>query len=65
MDIQHLKTFVEIVQQGSFAGAARQLEVDPSAVTRAVAALEAALGTRLLQRTTRKVALTEAGAGYL
>jgi DNA-binding transcriptional LysR family regulator len=65
MDIQHLKTFVEVVQQGSFAGAARQLEVDPSAVTRAVAALEAALGARLLQRTTRKVALTEAGAGYL
>jgi DNA-binding transcriptional LysR family regulator len=65
MDTQHLKTFVEVVQQGSFAGAARTLDMDPSAVTRAVAAVEAALGTRLLQRTTRKVALTEAGAGYL
>jgi DNA-binding transcriptional LysR family regulator len=65
MDIQHLKTFVEVVQQGSFAGAARQLEIDPSAVTRAVAALEATLGARLLQRTTRKLALTEAGASYL
>jgi DNA-binding transcriptional LysR family regulator len=65
MDIRQLKTFVEVVQQGSFAGAARQQGVDPSAVTRAVAALEAALGARLLQRTTRKVALTEAGAAYL
>jgi DNA-binding transcriptional LysR family regulator len=65
MDTQHLKTFVEVVQQGSFAGAARALDMDPSAVTRAVSALEAVLGTRLLQRTTRKIALTEAGAGYL
>lgn len=65
MDTQHLKTFVEVAQQGSFAGAARVLDMDPSAVTRAVSALEAVLGTRLLQRTTRKVALTEAGAGYL
>lgn len=65
MDTRHLKIFVEVVQQGSFAGAARALDMDPSAVTRAVAALEAALGARLLQRTTRQVALTEAGAGYL
>ncbi len=65
VDTQHLKTFVEVVRQGSFAGAARALEVDPSAVTRAIAALETALGARLLQRTTRKVALTDAGAEYL
>jgi DNA-binding transcriptional LysR family regulator len=65
MDTQHLKTFVEVVHQGSFAGAARALDMDPSAVTRAVAAIESALGARLLQRTTRSVALTEAGAGYL
>jgi len=65
MDIQHLKVFIGVVQQGSFAGAARQLDLTPSAVTRAVAALEATLGARLLQRTTRKVALTEAGAAYL
>ena len=65
MDIQHLKVFIEVVQQGSFAGAARQLDLTPSAVTRAVAALETTLGARLLQRTTRKVALTEAGAAYL
>jgi DNA-binding transcriptional LysR family regulator len=65
MDTQHLKTFVEVAQQGSFAAAARQLGLAPPAVTRSVAALEAALGARLLQRTTRKVALTEAGAAYL
>ena len=65
MDIQHLKVFIQVVQQGSFAGAARQLDLTPSAVTRAVAALETTLGARLLQRTTRKVALTEAGAAYL
>ena len=65
MDIQQLKVFIQVVQQGSFAGAARHLDLTPSAVTRAVAALETTLGARLLQRTTRKVALTEAGAAYL
>jgi DNA-binding transcriptional LysR family regulator len=65
MNIQHLRTFIEVVHQGSFAGAARVLDMNPSAVTRAVASLEAALGARLLQRTTRRIALTEAGAGYL
>lgn len=65
VDVQQLKTFVEVARQGSFAAAARRLGVDPSAVTRAVAALEGALGARLLQRTTRRVALTDAGAGYL
>lgn len=64
MDIQQLKTFVEVVHHGSFAGAARQLDMAPSMVTRAVAALERTLGVRLLQRTTRKLALTEAGAAY-
>jgi DNA-binding transcriptional LysR family regulator len=65
MDLQQLRAFVEVVDQGSFAGAARQLDMAPSAVTRAVAALEATLGARLLQRTTRKLALTESGAAYL
>jgi DNA-binding transcriptional LysR family regulator len=65
MDMRHLKVVIEVVHQGSFAGAARHLDLTPWAVTRAVAALEAALGARLLQRTTRKVALTEAGAAYL
>lgn len=65
MDIAQLKTFVDVVQQGSFAAVARQRNVAPSAVTRAVAALEQALGVRLLQRSTRRLALTEAGEAFL
>ena len=55
MDTEHLKTFVEVVQQGSFAAAARKLDIDPSAVTRAIASLEKDLGLRLLERTTRQL----------
>lgn len=64
MDIQQLRTFVEVVHQGSFAAAARLLDLAPSAVTRSVAALEEELGVRLMQRTTRKLSLTDAGAAY-
>ena len=64
MDTEHLKMFVEVVQQGSFAAAARRFDIEPSAVTRAVAALEKDLGLRLLERTTRRLALTDAGKIY-
>ena len=64
MDTEHLKTFVEVVQQGSFAAAARKFDVDPSGVTRAIASLERDLGLRLLERTTRQLVLTEAGKVY-
>ncbi|WP_296306648.1 LysR family transcriptional regulator [Pseudomonas sp.] len=64
MDTQHLRTFIEVVRQGSFAGAARRLDMASSQVTRAVAALETDLGTRLMHRTTRKLTLTESGAAY-
>lgn len=64
MDTQHLRTFIEVVRQGSFAGAARRLDLASSQVTRAVAALEADLGTRLMHRTTRKLTLTESGTAY-
>lgn len=64
MDTEHLKTFVEVVQQGGFAAAARKFDIDPSVVTRAVAALEKDLGLRLLERTTRQIMLTEAGRVY-
>ncbi len=64
MDLQQLRTFVAVVNLGSFAAAARQLEVAPSVVTRAVAGLEQALGVLLMHRTTRKLALTESGALY-
>ena len=64
VDTQHLRIFVEVVRQGSFAGAARHLDLAPSQVTRGVAALEVELDARLMQRTTRKLALTDAGAAY-
>ncbi len=56
---------MEVADRGSFAQAARRLGRSPAAVTRAVAELEARLGVRLLTRTTRAVALTEAGRRFL
>jgi len=60
-----MKVFQRVVDEGGFASAARALHLSPAAATRLVAALEATLGTRLLQRTTRKLSLTDAGAAYL
>lgn len=57
--------FVAVAEQGGFAAAARRLGRSPSAVTRAVAELEARLGVRLFNRTTRAVSLTEVGARFL
>src|SRR4051812_19530434 len=65
MDIDALKTFVSVAQQGSFAAVARDLAVDPSSVSRNIALLEDELGIRLFQRSTRAMALTEAGERYL
>lgn len=65
MDRLHLlNVFVNVVDAGGFAGAARALNVSPPVVTRAVNELEAHLGVRLLTRTTRVVRVTEAGARY-
>lgn len=60
-----MRVFVRVAETGGFAEAARQLHMSPPAVTRAVAALEEAIGARLLTRTTRAVKLTEAGGRYL
>jgi DNA-binding transcriptional LysR family regulator len=57
--------FVAVAERGSFAAAAKALGRSPAAVSRAVMALEARLRTQLLRRTTRAVALTDAGARYL
>lgn len=59
--LQGLVAFAETVGRGSFAGAARALGLSPSAVAKAVARLEDALGLRLLHRTTRQVSLTSDG----
>lgn len=59
--VDELAAFVAILDAGSLAGAARQLRRSPPWVTRALAGLEARLGTRLLERSTRRLAPTEAG----
>src|SRR6476660_3696500 len=60
-----MQAFVEVADLQGFAPAARKLGLSPSGVTRLIAALEERLGARLLQRTTRQVALTDVGARYL
>lgn len=63
-DLNDIVVFVHVVQTGSFTAAGRALELPKSTVSRKISALEARLGTRLLQRTTRSLALTEAGRVY-
>ncbi len=65
MEIATLKLFVEIAKLGSLAEVARKHDVDPATISRNLAGLEAELGTRLFQRTTRKLSLTPAGQDYL
>ena len=60
-----MSTFVAVAELKSFVAAARKLALSPSVVTRTIGGLEERLGLRLLQRTTRSVALTDAGARYL
>lgn len=64
MDIASLRLFVDVVRRGSFAAAARDHDLAPSSVSRAIEGLENDLATRLFQRTTRRLTLTEAGASY-
>lgn len=63
--LRALRVFAQVIAEGSFAGAARALDLAPAVVTRAVSDLEDHLGVRLLNRTTRKLALTEVGEDYL
>jgi DNA-binding transcriptional LysR family regulator len=65
LDLNLLKTFADVARRGSFAAVARDEGVDPSSVSRRVAALEQALSLTLFERTTRRLALTEAGRLYL
>lgn len=65
METETLSLFVEVARAGSFAEAARRSNIDPSLVSRRVSGLEHELGFRLFQRTTRTIALTEAGTEFL
>lgn len=65
MNLPDLGLVSDILRLGSFAAAARARGTDASSVSRSVAGIEAALGLRLFQRTTRRLALTEEGDRYL
>lgn len=60
-----MQLFVRIAETGSFTGVASQMGLAPSAVTRQIAALEKHLGSQLMERSTRRLRLTTAGAAYL
>lgn len=63
--LRAMRVFARVIDEGSFAGAARALDLAPAVVTRLVAELEEHLGARLMNRTTRRIALTEIGEAYL
>ncbi len=63
--LQSMRVFIRVVEAGSFTAAARQLSSTTAYTSRAISDLEAHLRTRLLNRTTRRIALTEAGKRYL
>ena len=60
-----MRVFQKVIDEGGFAAAARALDMSPAGVTRLVTDLEQHLGARLMQRTTRKLLLTDAGEAYL
>jgi DNA-binding transcriptional LysR family regulator len=63
--LQSMRVFAKVVEHSSFAKASQALDISSAVVTRHVADLEAHLGTRLLNRTTRRLSLTETGLAYL
>jgi len=66
MDLfQAMRMFVKVAEAGSFSGAARALDTSNPSVTRHIADLEAYIGARLFNRSTRRLSLTEAGSNYL
>ena len=65
MDLRHLRTFVTVAEQGTVSGAALRLRVAQPALSRQIAALEAALGVTLFDRVRRRLVLTEPGEQLL
>ena len=65
METRDLEVLMHVVRLGSFAAAARELAVDPSSVSRSVAAIENELGARIFLRNTRHISLTEAGQVFV
>jgi DNA-binding transcriptional LysR family regulator len=59
-----LDVFSRVIALGSMSQAAREMGLSPAVVSKRIKRLEESLGTRLLQRTTRQICLTEAGQGY-
>jgi DNA-binding transcriptional LysR family regulator len=65
VEVRHLRAFLAVVDEGGFTQAAAALGTSQAAVSRTIAALEEALGARVLRRTTREVALSPVGARIL
>ncbi|HOV03936.1 MAG TPA: LysR family transcriptional regulator [Kaistiaceae bacterium] len=62
--LSDMEIFARVVTAGSLSAAGREVSLSPAVVSKSLRRLEERLGTRLLQRTTRRIALTEAGQGY-
>ncbi|MET0210735.1 MAG: LysR family transcriptional regulator [Burkholderiaceae bacterium] len=63
--VKAMRVFTRVIDEGSLAAAARAMDLAPAVVTRLIADLEEHLGARLLNRTTRRLSLTDVGEGYL
>src|SRR3546814_13374021 len=64
-ELTAMRIFVKVAETGSFSAVARQTDMSASSISRQINSLEDLLGVRLLKRTTRNLALTEAGHQYL
>ena len=65
MDIRHYRSFIALADEGSFTAAARKLHIVPSGPSVTIKEMEEELGVTLVQRTTRRVSLTDAGTLFL
>jgi DNA-binding transcriptional LysR family regulator len=65
MELRHLQHFVALAQEGSFTRAARKVNIVQSGLSNSIKELEEELGCRLVERTTRKVTITETGKLFL